>query len=190
MVHLKPIAVIFDLNVYLDIARLIEEPFNETKLRTMVLRYKPDISKPNRKLDAAAAVLLSSTGNLAGQQRLQVWSSTWIERGVENVAKRPKSEVGLEWNESTAKGLRNDLIMTLAVGKSNGQSLREERYVSYSPLSDDDSSVFHTARQALNFCSAAYCVTSDTDFIRDAPNMGVKMMTPGQLVELIRRARA
>lgn len=189
MANPKPIAVIFDHNIYLDIARLLGQPYNESRLRSQVMGHKPDASRPNRKMDAGVSVLLCSTGNLAGQQRIQVWSSSWIERGVVNAAKRPITESGLGWTEENAKALRTELIASTAVGRSNGHSIKAVPTIKYEKLSSDDSSVFHTALQALNLCSRSFCVTSDNQFLNNAPRIGVEVLPPAVLVEMIREAR-
>lgn len=190
MGSLKPIAVVFDLNIYLDIARLLDQPYAEAKLHSAILDHRPNTERSNRQMEAGKAVAMCSTGNLSGAQRLQVWSSSWIERGVENVAKRSVVEKGLGWSAQNAAALRTDLITTTAVGRSNGSSLQTVRGISYNGLSPDDSAVFHTASQALALCSRSFCVTSDQDFRDKAPRSGVQMLSPGQLVDLIRQARA
>ncbi len=186
----KPIAVVFDHNIYLDIARLVDEPYNEMKMRSAVMGHRPDPDNPSQLLDAAAAVLLASKGILSGRQRMQIWSSEWIERGVENAAKRSVADDGLGWQTASAASLRQELITNFAVIKTNGNSLSVVKDISYPNLSDDDASVFHTARQALALCSKSYCVTSDRRFRLNAPNLGVGMLAPAQFVAMIKSARA
>lgn len=190
MSSLPPIVVVFDLNVYLDVARLIDEPYSKSKLQLKMLNQPtaPTRQEANQ-FASGKAVLFCSTGIFAGLQKVEVWTNTWIEKGIVRMAQRQPHQDGLGWSEVGAKGLYQDLLMDSLVKPSKGQSLQADKRAKYGDLSWDDSQVLHTALQAASFGRRTYCVTGDREFRRTTVSNSVEMLTPTELVKRMKDLR-
>jgi hypothetical protein len=118
---LPPVIVVFDMNIYIDVARLVKEPFSKETMHMKVMshRHSPR-STSNSLISSAQVVAICASGVFAGTQKLQVWTNSWIENGVVRVAKRPKDERGLGWSQGNAELLRSDLIHDTVVTPSGG----------------------------------------------------------------------
>lgn len=193
MGRLPPVIVVFDMNIYIDVARLVKEPFSRQTMQIKVMGHKhnPD-SNPNPLISSAQVVGICASGVFAGSQKLQVWTNSWIENGVVRVAKRPRNERGLGWSEGNAELLRTDLIHDTVVTPSGGRSVPADKTANYAGLSWDDSQVLHTALHVLRLSpdSTSICLTNDKEF-RNTDSCGpVTMLTPEEFLLLIRTARS
>jgi hypothetical protein len=192
MGRLPPVIVVFDMNIYLDVARLVKELFSRETLQTklMIHRYNSD-SSPESLISSAQVVAICASGVFAGTQKLQVWTNSWIENGVVKVAKRPRNESGLGWSAINAESLRMDLIHDTVITPSGGHSVPADKTANYDGLSWDDSQVLHTAHHVLKLSpySTSICLTNDKKF-RNTDSCGsVTMLVPDEFLYLIREAR-
>ncbi len=189
---LPPVIAVFDMNIYLNVARLVGEPYSRNKLHNRLIT---PIVNPNERLkqiiDSAKLVAVVNSGVFAGNQPLEVWTSDWIVKGSINVANRSVGANGLGWNLPNAQALGTELIFGTVVSPSRGSQLPTDKKVKFDDLSPDDSQVLNTALQAraLNPGSDVICVTNDGPFRNTAWNEDVIMMTSNELLTLITTAR-
>ena len=192
MGQLPPVIAVFDINVYLNVARLVGEPYSKIMLHTRLIKPTHDPSERLKLIiESAKLVAVTTSGVFAGNQSLQIWTSDWIVKGTINVAKRPVSDKGLGWGLANAQALEADLIFGTAVGPSNGLQLPTNKSAKFDGLSSDDAQVLSTALEALsqNPSSQVICVTNDTAFRNTTWNGGVLMMTSGEFLTLITASR-
>lgn len=81
-------AVVFDCNVYLDVARLIGPPFSWEKFSATTAKIARDgVPHPrDASFDSLRAVALSTSGRFAAGEVLEVWTNDHIERLVDLIA--------------------------------------------------------------------------------------------------------
>lgn len=192
MGRLPPLLVVFDVNIYLDVARWVGPPYSNQKLQIKLLQHRQDPSTPVEvKIQSAKLASLCSSGVFAGNQKLQVWTSDWINNVAVRVAMRSRGEKGLGWSETNAELIRTDLIHGTVVGPSNGFLLNSDKTAKFEDLDWDDAQVLTTALQArvLSPSSTTICVTNDKAF-RNTNSCGdVTMLTSPEFLSLITAAR-
>ncbi|SEB99142.1 hypothetical protein SAMN04489844_1464 [Nocardioides exalbidus] len=197
---MEPLVVVFDVNIYLDVARLIGAPFNTSALSDALAREngKP---APHRdpKVDSARALVIARSGFLAGTQRLEAWTSDHINALVRHKAKQLDDEAllpedrGLGWTAEHAQGLLDDLLWQVIEG-SGGDTVGNLRYPEHSPpLDHEDGMVLATALAAADgdLVCDRILVTRDRRFIEKCAELGhPRVMHPSQFVMLASRARS
>lgn len=185
--------VVFDVNVYLDVAELVGEPFSWDRFEQLAQHHASDrLPHPtNRQIDALRAVAVSRSGRFIGGQPLEVWTSSHINGLVVG-----KAEERLSWDPASCESLLQDLVYDLVYELSGGGSMgRVEKTEGSPPLDNEDGRVFATAYTAPSdpegdFCYR-YCVTSDREFRTAAGQVSgeVRLLYPFEWVELTRDVR-
>ncbi|WP_339619848.1 hypothetical protein [uncultured Salinibacterium sp.] len=189
--------VVFDVNVYLGIARLLGEPFAMEDFNDRVISVGKKLEHELTKDEwCLLAVAVTSSGFLAGTSPLQVWSSDHIDGLVEykagqeeNKLKKPE-DAGLGWSKDNAQSLRCDLV-DWVVRESSGSSINIVIPKSTPPLSHEDGLVYATGRDCADadtLCER-YVVTFDSDFMSDESLSYPRVLSPDQFVRLVRTAR-
>lgn len=192
--------VVFDVNVYLDVAGLLGPPFSWEKFQDATVRYsgQPVPRRADKRIDSLKAVAVTTSGNFAGPEPLEVWSSDHIDRLVVRKAQQradgatPETR-GLGWRPADAEALLHDLVYDLVFDMTNGARVEIEAVDGHPPLDHEDACVFTTALQAAGEAlppSIKYCVTNDRAFRRAADlSRNVTMLHPDEFVLLVQRSR-
>ena len=187
-----PVIAVFDMNIYLNVARFVGEPYSRSLLHTTLMGQIHQPSPRSTPLtESAKLVAISSSGVFAGNQLLQVWTSDWIVKGTQRVAGRDVNLNGLGWSLPSAQGLVSDLIFGTVVTPSNGLQLPTNKRAKFPGLSPDDSQVLNTALQTkiANPASEVICVTNDVGFRNTTSNQDVVMMNSNEFLTFITDAR-
>jgi hypothetical protein len=195
-------AVVFDCNVYLDVARLIGPPFSWEKLSSAAAKLTriavPHPTDPAH--DSLRAIAMCTSGKFAGEEVLEVWTNSHIDKVVRGKAQQPTTPNpvtgyrGLGWSHEHAQALVDELIGTL-IGLSNGGTLGAHHPDGNPPLDHEDGMVYGACRSLSGedpLCRI-YCVTRDKGFL-DAYTSGALsnhsiVLAPGKFVALLRAAR-
>lgn len=156
--------VVLDVNIYLDVAREVGEPFTWEKFEAALL------DEPSDSLLAVAALRLGVTPDGA---RMEVWTSDHIDFLVALKASLPtdadeERNRGLGWSVAGAQSLV-DLLVGDLVYMTRGGSVGEVR-ISYGtpPLDHEDGCVYATVRDCghEDVFYDRLCVTRDGHFLR------------------------
>lgn len=193
-------AVVFDVNVYLDVAGLLGPPFSWEKFQELAAQTSvaPLPNHGDRRVDSLRAIAACSGGRFAGQDRLEVWTSDHIDRLVELKATQPlvgdrAEDRGLGWSSDDAQNLLVDLVDELVYEKTEGGSVALVGIEGRPPLDHEDACVFTTAVGAAGDIvppSIKYCVTRDANFrTAEGLNPNVTVLYPYEFVQLVRRSR-
>jgi hypothetical protein len=186
--------VVFDVNVYLDVADLVGEPFSWERFEDLALQHARDpVPHPSdRRLDALRALAVSKSGKFIGPQPLEIWSSDHINNLVQS-----KAEAALGWTVQTSRDLLATLVDDLVYDMSNGGSVGEvQRGEGSPPLDHEDSFVFATAHGAPLDPEGdywyRYCITSDVQFreSREQLSSDVLVLYPHEWITHVRRVRS
>jgi hypothetical protein len=194
--------VVFDCNVYLDAASLLGEPFSWGDFEAAVARLArvPVPHPQNGANDSLRALAACTSGRFAGDEALEVWTSTHIDtivRGKARQSAAPHPETGyrgLGWSKDAAQALVDDLVYGL-VDRSGGGSVGDLFPDGNPPLDHEDGMVFGACRYLAGDDPLAhvYCVTRDRGFIEafaaGALSRHSHVMPPAKFVALLRRAR-
>lgn len=189
-------AVVFDVNVYLDVAELLGPPFTWEKFATAAARYRGlPLNGQDRRIDSLRAIAVATSGKFTTHVPLQVWTSDHIDDLVALKAGQPKDggcpeDCGLGWSPDDAAALVDDLVWDLVYDKSGGGACRNvEIPYGSPPLSHEDGIVYRTAEQCGDE-AIKYCVTNDRTFrTADLPG-DITVLYAYEWVDLIRRSRA
>lgn len=159
------VVVVLDVNIFLDVARELGEPFSWAKFEASLA------NNPSPSIQAVAAI---RRGMLPDGSVLEVWTSDHIDRLTALKASQPteahdERDRGLGWSVTNAQGLIDVLVTDLIV-ETGGGSVGEVR-ISYGtpPLDHEDGCVYATVRDAgfddIEYAER-YCVTRDGQFRR------------------------
>src|ERR1700684_3505166 len=102
-------AVVYDVNVYLDVADLLGPPFTWQKFSQAAATHQmTPLLGTDRRVDSLRALALATTGLFAGQDALQVWTSAHIDGLVATKARHPlvaehPDDRGLGWTPDAAE---------------------------------------------------------------------------------------
>lgn len=196
-----PAVVVFDVNIYVDIAGLVAQPFEWDKLEAVALgRWADPLPHPSdARFDSLRAVLMSKSGRV-GETRtsesLEVWTSSHIdELVVKKVHEKATDATGASWTLANAEhfldALVYDLIFEFTYGGTVGKVISP---LNNPPLDYEDGLVMRTALEAGAVIeSPRYCITRDKDF-RDACRAdrlepSVQVLYPYEWVRALRTAR-
>jgi hypothetical protein len=189
-------AVVFDVNVYLDVAELLGPPFTWQKFNQAAATHQSTILRgSDRRIDSLRALALATTGRFAGPDALQVWTSAHIDGLVATKAAQPleaahPDDRGLGWSEDDAEDLVDDLIWTLVYDKSGGGACRNiEIPYGCPPLSHEDGIVYRSAEQCGDDGASRYCVTNDRHFRQAALPGAIQVLYPHEWILLVRKSR-
>ena len=194
--------VVFDCNIYLDTASVLGEPFKWTDFDAAAARLAriPVPHPQNGAHDSLRALAACTSGRFAGDEALEVWTSSHIDTIVRGKASQPASgdpttaPRGLGWSKEAAQGLLDDLVYGL-VEMSGGGSVGDLFPDGNPPLDHEDGMVFGACRHLAREDPLAhvYCVTRDRGFV-EAYAAGKlsrhsHVLTPAKFVALTRAAR-
>ena len=190
--------VVFDCNVYLDVACLVGPPFNWDSFDETVARLSsstsstmPAPASPDRRVypDSVRALALCTSGNFTGSETLHVGVNDSIQ-----VLVYGKAIKDLGWSKADAATLLTEMIGGL-VDWSDGFTVADNYPDGNPPLDHEDGMVFGVCRQFASDdpLSRVYCVTRDKDFL-DSHRHGLlsnhtTVLTPSQFVSMVRAAR-
>jgi len=195
--------VIFDCNVYLDVARLLGSPYTQANFDGAVARLArvPVPHPTDSRMDSLRAIAACTSGRFAGSEPLEVWTSDHIDRMVRSQAMRavePEPETGfhgLAWSEEDAGDLVEQLVYGI-VDASGGDTVGATLPDGEPPLDHEDGLVFGACRSLAGedpLCKV-YCVTNDVGFLTDyrAGRLSTHtyVLAPGEFLSLVRLARA
>jgi hypothetical protein len=191
--------VVFDANVYLDVARLVGEPFSWTRFNEIAAQLSTvNVPHPtDRANDSLRAIATTMSGRFVGVEPLQVWTSDHIDNLVGRKASQQTSaqideDRGLGWSEENAESLVYDLVGDLVFLLSKGESVGEVQIAYASPpLSHEDGCVYRTVEAAGSgsIFYRRYCVTRDKDFRTARLPGDITVLYPWEWVEFVRKAK-
>lgn len=193
--------VVFDCNVYLDVAHLIGEPYApESFDKHAAQLVSEQLPAGDSRHDSLRVIAACTSGRFAGSEPVEIWTSAHIDRMVRNkavhpsVANRATGFRGLGWSQEHAEALVSDFVHRV-VDSSGGGSIGQTVPDGEPPLDHEDGLVYGACREIVRedaLCKS-YCVTNDQQFLRDhkdgrLPNHTV-VLAPAQFLALIRSAR-
>lgn len=195
--------VVFDCNVYLDVAQLLGAPFSWAAFDELVAQQvaEPNPHPQGRAYDSLRAIAVCRSGQFAGSMPLEVWTSDHIDETVIYKARQsttpdPGSGYrGLGWNRGDAETLIRELIDGITTS-SNGGTLGRQAADGDPPLDHEDGLVYGACRALVadNPNAKVYCVTNDGGFIEayrdgELPEHTI-VLSPARFVALVRATRA
>lgn len=195
--------VVFDVNIYLDVASLVQPPFTWEQFNQIAasLAGAPVPHPVDRAFDSLRAIAACTSGRFAGPEPLEVWTNDHIDKLVRSKASQSITPDpltgyrGLGWPDNDAESLGESLLKDL-VETSGGGALGGHYPDSNPPLDHEDGMVYGACRSLSSddLLSHVYCVTRDRGFL-DAAKRGdlsnhTRVMTPSTFVALTRSARA
>ncbi|GAA3736337.1 hypothetical protein GCM10022239_10280 [Leifsonia bigeumensis] len=168
------ILVVLDVNIYLDVARIVGAPFTWEKFDAAVrVALESPIPNPtDAGYDSILAIATTRKGVHPSGARLEVWTSEHIDRLVALKAAQPPDardprDRGLGWPAHYARELVEILINDVVVEYSNGDTIGVVA-IPYGnpPLDHEDGCVFATARDSgwSGIYYERYCITRDVQF--------------------------
>lgn len=195
---LPPVVVVFDVNIYVDIAGLVASPFNWadfTSVAGQVMNH-PAPHNENAAYDSLRAVAMSATGQVGTGEALEVWTSEHIDKlTISKVRSEVVDRTGAPWSEEHAVNFHDELVNTLVFDLTRGGSVgRILDPADSPPLDHEDGCVMRTAIAAGAVVeSRRYCVTRDgpfrTAFLEEQLEPSVEVLYPSEWIEILRRAR-
>jgi len=190
--------VVFDINVFLDAARLLGPPLTWDEFSAAVAKCAndPHPHPTDKRIDSLRALAMCTSGRFAGGDLLQVWTSGHIvglavEKAVQPVDGATDEQRGLGWSAQDADALQ-DFIDDLTFIKSRGGSIAVKTAEGSPPLSYEDGLVYRTAREAGDPTNIRYCVTRDVEFRELAAEImdDITVLYPWEWVDVLRKSRA
>lgn len=192
--------VVFDCNVYLDVARVIGAPFTWDSFDKVVAQNsRALLGQPFPFYDSLRAIAVATSGKFVGAEPLEVWTNDHIDSVVHFKAMEsatPESDTGyrgLGWIEEHA-----DTLYTLIddlTDRTGGGSLGDTMPDGNPPLDHEDGMVFGACRYLAGQdpLARSWCVTTDRGFL-EAHREGrlgqhTTVLSPNRFVTLIRGAR-
>ncbi|MFE5644454.1 hypothetical protein [Rhodococcus sp. NPDC056516] len=194
--ELEPHVVVFDVNVYLDIAGLVEQPFTWQQFDDLAgaVMSQPNPHPKDARLDSLRAVAVSRSGQLCRDVKLEVWTSSHIDNLVLGKAQTVVPDCnGALWTKENAIELHDTLVNDLVYDLSSGGSVGEIKIaVGNPPLDHEDGCVFATAMRAGEDDPALrFCVTRDTQFRESSSELHprVSVVYPHEYLQMVLLAR-
>ncbi|WP_350280484.1 hypothetical protein [Kribbella sp. HUAS MG21] len=194
--------VVFDVNVFLDVASLLGPRFEATALSSAsAVHIGSACPHPtDSRIDSLRALTVCTSGRFVGPQPLQVWTSSHIDHLIVHKLTQPidgptPELAGFGWTEAEADEFLDRLVYGLVFDMSKGGTVGDVPIPSGSPpLSHEDGCVFRTAAEAGDPTESRllkYCVTNDRQFRKAEPNLSseVLILYPSEWVQLVRKAR-
>lgn len=194
--------VVFDCNVYLDVAHLLGEPYTRESFNKHAAQLaSAPLPADDPRHDSLRAIAICTSGRFAGLETVEVWTSDHIDRMVRNKAMHPTTTDpatgfrGLGWNQGHAEALVSDLVYGI-VDSSGGDSIGQTVPDGEPPLDHEDGLVYGACREIAreDVLCKSYCVTNDKQFLRDFRDGRLRdhtvVLTPARFVALVRAARA
>lgn len=185
----KRVLVVFDINVYLDVARLMGPSFTWDKFIDRVTKCASDeVPHPkDAKFDSMRALALSRRGTYNNHVKLEVWSGEHIADTSFYILTLPRSKGGsFEWSEEQAEDFIENLMDEIRCANGGGY-LEGKPTLSGAP-DHEDGCVYATAMRgghARYEYQGRFCITRDGDFRRSNLD-GVEMMYPYEWIDHMR----
>ncbi|UIN30936.1 hypothetical protein [Microbacterium binotii] len=160
--------VVLDVNVFLDVAELVGEPFSWERFDEVQSSIQPH----QRGAQSFRVIAGLRTGQRPDGRRVELWTSDHIDRLVALKAYHPRDadderDRGLGWSRDGAQSLIDVLIADLVQWTGGGTV--GDVAISYGtpPLSHEDGCVYATARDAghADVYAERYCLTRDNHFL-------------------------
>lgn len=196
------LVVIFDCNVYLDVATLLGG-YNKTafgELATKTAREPLPASIPA--IDSLRAVAVAQSGRLTSSTRLEVACSTHIANVARWKMLQPVGDDtmavedrGLGFSEEQADEVEDYLIRGL-VDRTGGEWVVEQQAHYSPPLDHEDGHVYGTCRyvEGNDPLAEVICVTNDRTFIEHFLQRRlddrISVLSPASFIARVRRERA
>ncbi|OBI37188.1 hypothetical protein A5709_15260 [Mycobacterium sp. E1386] len=193
-----PAVVVFDVNIYVDLAELITQPFEWHKLESAAAAHWNDLlpHNDNARYDSLRAVLMSRTGAVSSGEALEVWTSEPIDDLViKKVHERAIDTSGVPWTLQNAIDFHDQLVNTLVFDMTRGGSAGAvPSPLNNPPLDYEDGRVMRTAQSSGDLPeSPRYCITRDEPFReacrRKQLESTVQVLYPHEWIISLRRAR-
>ncbi|MDG5769289.1 hypothetical protein [Mycolicibacterium fortuitum] len=196
-----PAVVVFDVNIYVDLAGLITQPFEWDKLEAAAVGHWNDaLPHPtDARFDSLRAVLMSKTGQVGpsgSSERLEVWTSEHIDDlVVKKVHENVTDAAGRGWTQANAEDLLEKLVYDLVFDFTHGGTAgRVLDPLNHPPLDREDGCVMRTAASSGDVLeSPRYCVTRDREFREacraDQLEPSVQVLYPHEWVTALRNTR-
>ena len=189
--------VVFDVNVILDVADLLGEPFTWAKFDAKVaaVQHYPVPAIQDERIDCLRAISYCRSGQVIPGEPLEVWTSKHIDDLIVHKATQPTNGAtpelrGLGWSRANAIDLVQQLVWDLVEGTYGytvGELLGHEWHP---PLSHEDGYVYQSAFKAGDDeLSPRYCVTRDGGFRSANLPPRVDVRHPDEFIINLRRAR-
>lgn len=194
--------VVFDVNVYLDVARLLGPPFTWEKFSARSAAVAADpCPHPDPACDSLRAIAVCMSGRFAGSEQVEVWTNAHIDKIVQGKAREsvtPDPETGfkgLGWSLADAQNLVADLVYGL-IEISDGGTLGGDHYPDGNPPLDHEDGMVYGACRFLadqDPLGRVYCVTRDRGFLAAYKEGQLDehsvVLPPAAFVALVRAAR-
>jgi hypothetical protein len=193
----------FDCNIFLDAASLLGPPFAWDKFDAAIARTARDpLPHPkDRAYDSLRAIAVCTSGRFAGEEVVEVWTCSHVDKLVRGKAKQPANPDpmsgyrGLGWSAEEAQTLVDELIYGL-VERSDGGTIGDPFPDGNPPLDHEDGKVYGACK-ALAWedpLAQIYCVTRDRGFLQASQSGSLsghtRVLSPSTFVALVRAARA
>lgn len=195
--------VVFDVNVFLDVADLLGRSFNWEDFSAVAATHinGPCPDPTDSRIDSLRSLALCTSGALTPNgPAVEVWTSSHIDHLIvhklSQSADGPTPELtGFGWDLTDAEDFLDQLVYGLVFDTSHGGTVGEVLIpTGHPPLSYEDGLVFRTAIEAGDQASGRllkYCVTNDREFRKAEPNLSseVLILYPYEWVLFVRQAR-
>lgn len=195
--------VVFDVNVYLDVASLVGSPFSWEAFDALAASAgSATVPHPdNQAYDSLRAIAACLSGTFAGTETVEVCTNDHIENMVHAKAQHPiqpapgSDHRGLGWTRADAGSLLKRLVWD-TVDRSNGQCVPSYTPDGHPPLDHEDGMVYGACKYIAGDdpLATVYCVTHDGGFLTAAKEGRLsghtKVLPPWKFVALVRAARA
>lgn len=187
--------VVFDVNVYLDVARILGPTSTLDTFLELAVKHANDPLPHHRDaaLDSLRALAISKSGNYAPGVRLEIWfgqhldDTTYFKLIQGTSAGDHQEDRGFGWSADDANDFMERLVEpfwkdadTFVAGDPIGYETP--------PLDHEDGCVYATARDAGSeeYFYERFCVTRDADFRNAALNGDIEVMHPHEWVSHVR----
>ena len=195
----RPHIVVFDVNVYLDVARLMGEPFTWQRFDELAVKHASSpLPYHDGRVDSLRAIAVTATGHVCPHQPVEVWTSHHIDGLVVTKAMQPTAAPsdelrGLGWARQSAEGLLGELVHDLVFDRTGGGTTGTVAAPWGSPpLSHEDGNVYATLRDAAPDADPEprrICVTRDGDFLNSSLFSNADVWHPADWVQYVRQSR-
>jgi hypothetical protein len=192
-----PVVAVFDVNIYVDIAGLLPQPFSWADFDALAAQMM-DASVPhgtNAAYDSLRAVAMSRTGQVGTGEALEVWTSEHIDKLTISQVQNVTDSAGVAWTKANAEDFHDQLVYGVVFDMTMGGTVgRILDPANHPPLDHEDGCVMRTAvASGVVIESPRYCITRDGPF-RTAFHAGqlepsVEVLYPSEWVEILRTAR-
>ena len=193
--------LVLDVNVYLEVASLVGEPFTWANFNTIAARVAREACPhQNAAVDCLRTIAMCQSGKFAGEDVVEVWTNAHIDRLVEYKAKQSTvrdqdGHRGLGWSAANAEDLVDDLVYGTTANSNGGTLGSVHMPDSNPPLDHEDGMVFGAGRYIAGDdpLSVVTVVTMDRGFVDEyragklSPH--VRVVFPGPMAAAMRAAR-